>query len=492
MIRPARLATAALALMLTPPAAPAGASRALGALTFEPCTLAASGMPVTVAAWCASLAVPEDRSHPGGRRLRLAIAWVPADAKQPAADPVMLIAGGPGQSALESFPAVAPAFTDILRTRNVILVDQRGTGGSNLLSCPGPADSHGDSAPADPAAARKAAAECLATLPADPRHYTTSDAVADLEDVRRAVGAPALNLVGVSYGTRVALEYLRRHPSTTRTLVLDGVVPPDIALGQEHARNLDDAVNAQFARCAADAGCAGRYGREPRRLLDDLRARLKRDPRVVRFRDPLSDEPRERTLTADTVAGLVRLFAYAPQTFAVLPFALAEAAAGRPQALMAQAAMIDALVGEHVAQGMSLAVTCSEDAPLLKPDPADRDTLMGDAFTATLLAQCGAWPRGRVPADFHRPVASDRPALLMSGEFDPVTPPRYGDRVARTLRQARHFVLRGQGHNVMTAGCMPRLMGQFVARADAMGLDGKCLDGLIRTPVFTGPYGWEP
>jgi pimeloyl-ACP methyl ester carboxylesterase len=463
----------------------------LGSLRFEPCTLSAPGLPVTVAAQCASLDVPEDRSRPQGRRIRLAVAWVPTDARQPRPDPVVMLAGGPGQSALQSFPAVAGAFGAVLRHRNVVLVDQRGTGGSNLLGCPAAPPGRAAASNETPEAARRAAEQCLRGLPGDPRFYTTSDAIADLEAVRVAIGAPSLNLVGVSYGTRVGLEYLRRHPATTRTLVLDGVVPPQLALGSEHARNLDAAVNAQFDRCAADPACAARYG-SPRVALDQLRARLQRDPQKVSFRDPLTDAPREEMLTAGTVAGVVRLYAYAPQMFALLPWSLAEASAGRPEAFMAQAAMLDSLVGEQIALGMQLSVTCSEDAALLRENPADRDTLMGNAFIASIRAQCEAWPKGHVPADFHEPVASDRPVLLLSGEFDPVTPPRYGAQVVKTLPNGRHLVLRGQGHGVITAGCAPRLLAQFVDRADARGLDVACLDQLIRTPVFTGAYGWGP
>src|SRR5512143_2120535 len=273
MIRDPARAIAITVMPLLFLAGPAQATRTLGSLRFEPCTLSAEGLPVTVAAQCSSLEVPEDRSRPQGRRIRLAVAWIPTDARRPQPDPVVMIAGGPGQSALQSFPSVGSAFGDVLRRRSVVLVDQRGTGGSNPLTCVGP--SPGGGAPVDesPATARRAAEECLHGLPGDPRFYTTSDAVADLESLRVAIGAPALNLVGMSYGTRVALEYLRRHPAATRSVVLDGVVPPELALGSEHARNLEAAVNAQFERCAADAACAGRYG-SPRQALDRLRVRL--------------------------------------------------------------------------------------------------------------------------------------------------------------------------------------------------------------------------
>jgi pimeloyl-ACP methyl ester carboxylesterase len=468
------------------------AGRGLGTVQLEPCTLSAPGLPENVAAQCGTLSVPEDRARPTGRRIDLAIALVPSAARRPQPDPVFMLAGGPGQSARESFPAAAGAFRELLRDRHVVLVDQRGTGGSNPLACHAAGHEPAvDAASGGSAAARRFAAQCLQALDADPRFYTTSDAVLDLEAVREAIGAGQVNLVGISYGTRVALEYLRRHPARVRSMVLDGVVPPELALGAEHARNLEVSLDAQFARCAADPVCAQRFG-SPREALSRLLEALDRQPQPVRYRDPRTHEPQDGTLTRDAVAGVVRLFAYVPQLAAMLPQSLAEAAAGRPDVLMAQGRMIESLVGEQLDQGLQLSVSCSEDADRLRIDPADADTIMGTAFVATLLGQCEAWPRGRRPADFNEPVRSDRPVLLLSGEFDPVTPPRYGEQVLAYLPNGRHLVARGQGHNVMVAGCMPRLMARFVASADARGLDAACLEQLAYTPPFTGSFGWEP
>jgi pimeloyl-ACP methyl ester carboxylesterase len=211
-IRPALIAFLVF-LALPVAAADSAATHARGAMAFEPCTLAAVGMPVTVSALCGTLAVPEDRAQPSGRRITLAIAIVPSRTKQPKPDPVFMLAGGPGQSAREAFPSVASAFRELLREREVVLVDQRGTGGSHPIECRPPGGEATSTADfADPAGARRFAAECLEGLDADPRFYTTSDAVLDLEAVRDAIGAERVNLVGISYGTRVALEYLRREP----------------------------------------------------------------------------------------------------------------------------------------------------------------------------------------------------------------------------------------------------------------------------------------
>ena len=159
---------------------------------------------------------PRIARDPDGRRIELAIAWVPSTAKSPAADPVVFLAGGPGQSALEAFPMLAPAFREMLRQRHVILVDQRGTGGSHPLDCPqaiGTRRIGGARRERPGSRARAWRGDAWPNCAdADPRFYTTTDYVADLEAVRRRCAVERVNLVGVSYGTRVALEYLRRHP----------------------------------------------------------------------------------------------------------------------------------------------------------------------------------------------------------------------------------------------------------------------------------------
>jgi len=468
-------------------------ARRFGALEFSPCTLSSAGLPLTVPAQCTEVTVPEDHARPDGRRIELALAWVPSAARKPEVDPVFMLAGGPGQSARDSFAAVSPAFHEVLRRRHVILLDQRGTGAGNPLDC-GAMDEAGPSGAADtgsPEAARAQAKRCLEQIEADPRFYTTSDAVRDLETVRARLGVERIDLVGISYGTRLALEYLRRNPTHVRTIVLDGVVPPELVLGAEHARNLEQSIEVQLGRCAENAACARQYG-APRQTLARLLEELRREPRMVRYLDPRTAEPREDLLTADLVTGVVRLYAYAPQLAAMLPMTIARAAAGEAGLLMAQARMIDDLVGEQISMGLQLSVSCAEDAPLLDARADDVDTLLGTGFVATIKAACEVWPRGRSPKDFHAPIVSDRPALLLSGELDPVTPPRYGEQVLRGLSNGRHLVARGQGHNVMVAGCMPRLMAEFIESADARALDASCLERLIETPPFSGAYGWEP
>jgi len=470
----------------------ADAKRTLGTLVFEPCALSPGHLALTVEAQCARLEVPEDRAKPDGRKIALHVAWVPNDAgAEP--DPVFFLAGGPGQAASESYPLLHSAFAETRRKRHLILVDQRGTGRSNRLACKtGDGESgFSDGDPDDPAASVAFVKRCRASLDADVRHYTTTDAVADLEAVREAIAAERIDLVGVSYGTRVAQQYAKRHPARTRAIVLDGVVPNTLTLGAEHAKNLEAALDAHFARCAAEPTCVDRFG-SPRVHLDALLAEARANPKTVRYRDPQSHALREDRFDAATLAAVVRLYAYAPNTAALLPLALNEAAQGRPEELIAQARMLTSLVGESIMHGMQLSVTCTEDAPKLSADRADASTTLGTALVDLLIAQCAAWERGEAPADFNAPLATEVPALMLSGELDPVTPPRYGDEVAKTLPNARHLVLRGQGHNVIGQGCAPKLLARFLDRLDAKGLDAKCLDSLTYVPPFAGYYGWEP
>lgn len=468
-----------------------------GKLRFVPCTLTQPDGVNTVEARCGRWTVSENRADPAARRLSLAVAWIPAAHADPEPDPVFLLAGGPGQSARESYPALAPAFAGLLRKRHLVLLDQRGTGASHPLHCQAsaadaPGEPGGD-ASADVAVAERQARECAQRLQAkaDLRYYATGDAVRDLEDVRQALGVTQINLLGISYGTRVAQQYAARYPGQTRSLVLDGVVPNALVLGSEHARNLESALNLQLARCDREPACRQRFG-NARLRLDQLMAQLRATPLPVQYRDPLSGEARTDWFGPNQLAGVVRMFAYAPSMAGMLPLMLHEAQAGRPEPLMAQSRMIASVMGEQMAQGMQLSVLCTEDAPELAADPSQEVSLLGNQLVRYLKAQCGVWPRGARAEGFRQPLRGDVPTLLLSGEFDPVTPPRYADQVLRGLTRARHLVARGAGHNVLPVGCMPRLVGNFIQSPDPAALQAQCLEELTYSAPFTGFYGWEP
>ncbi|MEJ2602942.1 MAG: alpha/beta hydrolase [Gammaproteobacteria bacterium] len=337
--------------------------------------------------------------------------------------------------------------------------------------------------------------ECLADLDADPRFYTTSVAVQDLEAVREALGYPALNLYGISYGTRVAQHYLRRYPERTRSVVLDGVVPVGKALGPEIALFAQATLDTIFSRCAGDEICAGHFP-SVEQEFDRLRRDLAAEPESVRLPHPITAVPTEKRFSPQELATAVRLLSYAPITAALLPHLINEAAGGNFTPLAAQTMMIEASLQEQLAIGMHNSVICAEDIPYVTRDLIDRDALagtyIGEEQIDTLQEICRYWPRGVIDPDFREPLDTDVPVLVLSGEYDPITPPAWGDLTVSGLANARHVVGPGQGHGLLPAGCTPRVVGEFIATADVQAIDAECITLLQAMPFFLDFNGPSP
>lgn len=426
--------------------------------------------------------------------LSLHVAVVPAMRLQPAADPLFILSGGPGQAASDYYLSIGPAFARIRRDRDIVLVDQRGTGRSNRLDCRLPEGA--ELARLDAPRLRAALRACLATLPGDPRQYTTSIAVRDLEEVRAALGYQRINLYGVSYGTRVAQHYLRRHPQRVRTVILDGVVPPQLALGPQAPLDAQRALDAVFARCSASEPCRQAFPQIARTFVD-LREQLERQPLTLSVPDPLDAQQTTISFGASELAAAVRLLSYVDETTSILPLLIHEAQVRRrPEALAAQYLIIKREVEAQIASGMHYSVVCSEDAPRWQDRPLDmaalERTYMGTAYVSALGTICAEWPRGPVDEDFHEPLRSDVPVLVLSGGNDPVTPERYGRQIMTGLRHARHLVLTGQGHGQIAIGCVPRLAARFIAAGSAAALDVSCIETISPAPFMLSSTATAP
>jgi len=476
-----------LALLTT---APAHALQ-VGSISFDDCHL---GKSASITAHCARFQVPLYHEQADGEQIELAIAWLPARARDAKPDPVVLLAGGPGQSALEVYPRVAGVFELLRSNRPVLLVDQRGTGSSEKLDCEIPSIEDPFAADTSTEAMAELAAQCASELSVDPAPFTTEDAVADLDAVRAALGIEQLNLIGGSYGTRFGQRYAKRHPQRVRTLVLDSVVPESLVLGSEHGRNLDAALQGQFERCRLEPVCVERFG-DPAELLTQLRQRSVEEIEKQTVIHPRTMEQRQAAFSPEILAAAVRLQAYAPETAALLPLGLDEAVAGRAQSLIGQAWLMSDDLSESISFGLQLSVSCAEDLPRLQPDAsqAEAGTLLGSTMIDTLSAQCENWPtRGEMPADMAEPLKVDLPVLLMSGQYDPVTPPRYADEVAEHLPNSRTLVAPGQGHIAQSRGCMPKLIEEFIEDMDPQAIDASCLEKLHPAPFFLNYNGPQP
>ncbi|WP_225737159.1 alpha/beta fold hydrolase [Dyella acidiphila] len=467
-----------------------------GSFTFKPCELGRPGSGATAGAWCTTFEVPENRDDPHSRRIGLKLAIARSDAQVPDPDMVVLLAGGPGEAATEGWVVAAPEFDEVRKHHDVVLLDQRGTGGSNPLSCKDVEKANADdSSPftLNLDEVRKDVAACLAEVKqkADPRYYTTTIAAQDLEDVRKALGSPQFDLVGVSYGTRMAQQYLRRYPDSVRSVVLDSAVPNEVVLGEDMAGNLDSALTKDFAACTAVPACKQRFG-DSMQTLYQLRDALRANPHKVSFRDPQTYQTVERPLSEFSLAGLVRMFAYQPETAALLPLSIDAAAHGDVGPLLGQSKLLSSDLGGDMNSGMSMSVMCSEDADLLQPRPQDQNAMLGNHLIDSIKAECDVWPHGSRPADFHTPLKSDKPILILSGELDPVTPPRYGQTILAGLSNGRQLLFKGQGHSLLGRGCMPQVLGKFIDKPEPKQLDANCLDQLGPTPAFIDFNGASP
>lgn len=465
----------------------------LGTLHFSACQLPQKRSGATTSAFCAPFSVPENRADPNGRKLDLRLALIKSDAPAADRDFVVYLAGGPGQSAIDTWPQMAAALAPLRKHHHILLLDQRGTGGSHALTCKDEDQPGWSGGRLDLAMIREHTRKCLLTVErnADPRYYTTTVAAEDLEAVRQALGAPPFDLIGVSYGTRLAQQYLTHHPKAVRSLVLDSVVPNQIVLGADFAQNLEVALKAQFSRCTQTPACAKAFG-DPYASLLELRDRLRAQPKTWDYRDPVSFAPVHRRLDDDRLASLVRLFAYTPETAALLPLSISEGLKGDLSPLAGQEKLLTDDLADLSGNAMQLSVVCSEDADLLKPRLRDADTVLGTRLIDLLEAACEIWPHGARPPDFHAGVKTSVPTLILEGELDPVTPPRYGKQVLEGLSDGRLLVARGQGHNVIGRGCIPKLVGDFVDKLSPKSLDAKCIDELGPTPAFLDFNGASP
>jgi pimeloyl-ACP methyl ester carboxylesterase len=467
----------------------------MGHLPLRECRLEHPLRLASVAARCGMLEVAEDPSRPDGARIGLYVAVVPALNRRSAAPPLFLLAGGPGQAATDLYSSHAGAFARINRNHDIVAVDQRGTGRSAPLNCRYPDDWQTDDGASRPELPllRAATRACLEKFGDRVRYYTTSIAVEDLDRVRSALGYARIELYGSSYGTRVAQLYMRRHPGSTRAVVLDGVTDPAQAIGPETPLDGERALDLIVTRCRLTAGCAAAYPALAQDLAG-LRRRFGPEQQALRVSDPSSGLPLAIEFNRSMLHAALRFLSYSATEASLLPTLIHQAASGNLAPLGVQTIMLARQVGDQIASGMQLSVVCSEDEPLFGAAGVDRrriaQTYQGTDQLDALEEICKLWPRGPVDPDLHRELHSDVPTLLLSGEADPVTPPAGAVRAAEGLTQHRNLVLLGEGHGQLATGCVPQLIAAFLDDPKPQALNADCLRVHRPAPFFvtlTGP-----
>lgn len=455
-------------------------------LELEDCQLSTPGIAVRLEARCGKLRVPEDPHNPQGKQIDLNLAILPAVSRNPAPDPIFFIPGGPGEAATESYLGLSGAFELLNQKRDVVLVDQRGTGGSNPLECTFPED-EGENAEELAPYLR----QCLAELDADPGLYTTAIAMDDLDQVRQALGYEQINLYGASYGTRAALAYLRQHPDHVRAVILDGVAPPNWTLGPSAPSDAQHALDELFARCIADTLCNEEFP-DLQQEFQSLIAGLENNPVEVELDDPVSGVSNTFTMTRDRFANTIHLLSYTPETATLIPLLVHTAYVEKDYRRLAAVALsYESLLGESLSSGMRFSVICSEDAPFFG-QPDDQESYLGDYVVDSFKNICSIWPRGQIPVEFRLPVQSDVPVLLISGEVDPVTPPANAEMTMRSLSNSLHLIAPGMGHINIYRGCIPKFATDFIESGTFQSLDPTCVRHIQPSPFFINFNGPTP
>ena len=454
-----------------------------GRIKLAPC----NSPNLTKDASCAKYEVYEDRIAKSGRKIALNILVLPALSARPVADPVFMLAGGPGQGAVQAVKAVGDYLIKLRRDRDLVFIDQRGTGESNPLFCnTGPVD--GMARYFTEGVNVENLRECRAQLEktANLTLYTTAIAMDDLDEVRAALGYDKINLFGGSYGTYAGFVYLRQHPDRVRTAILEGVTTPDVKILLPFAKGVEHSLERMFADCAADKSCGGAFP-NLRAGFRELVAKIEKQPAVFESTNLLTGKREQITMSRNVFSEQIRTFLYIPIYWRWLPLMIHEMNSTNfgPFASLAHANAAG-LVGQ-LAGGMSLSVVCAEDVPFITEDDIKSNTagtFYGDYRLRTSMKSCELWPKAKVPSSFTQPVKSDAPVLMVTGDLDPVAPPWLAAAAARLLPNSRHISIHNTGHHFRFE-CVDDLLVEFLAKGSAKGLDDSCVKSIERPPFMT-------
>ena len=476
-------------------AAACGRARPAGTLARERCR------DVDVpGARCSSLTVYENRAARTGRTIRLRIVVLPARQQPRAVDAIFFLAGGPGEAATHMASADFVVNHPLRAHRDIVLVDQRGTGGSHDLRCRfyghglrgdaptgnpqgPPSDVQSYFGPFIPPDKARACREEL-SRDADLTQYTTANSVEDLEEVRASLRYSQVDLIGLSYGTRLAMEYVRAHEPRVRTVVLYGAVPPSEPMPQRFGAMAQRALDGLLAECAATPACRAAFPS----IRDEARAvfdRLRQSPVKTTF--TVDGRPATVTLSRDIVAESIRYMTYSSGQASSVPLFFHRAAQGDFSPI---AADIWRRRQDGTFDGLYLAITCAEDVPFVSAAAAEDDdpTYLGGYRVRQQRAGCDGWPSGAEPAWRNKPVAANVPVLFVSGTLDPVTPAAFADEIRRTLPNNARLLVRSGGHNLdglTHPECLDRIEQAFVERGSVAGLDTSCVTRMARPGFAT-------
>lgn len=422
---------------------------------------------------CGYIIVNENPNEPNGQKINIHYAVIPAVKNIYPNQAFLAIAGGPGQSAIDNAPLFNNTFARIRETRDILLIDQRGTGRSNILKCP-------EDKSVSPLLMNEGnfdtiaeTNKCLAAIDGDVTQYTSTAALKDFEAVRISLGYDKLHIYGISYGTRMAQLYMREYAEAIATVTLDGVVPMQqsvLAIGLA----IDRAVDLLISECENLSRCQQQFP-SLRKALATIEVELMLSPVKAQIFHPMTGQPTEFLLTHDKFLSVIRLALYSPTTRVLLPYAIHQAGEENYQAVLGLYSLT--MEGIDIAMGMHASVVCSEDIHRLSTDLSTEleTSYIGRTMFTELSKVCSVWPSTKVDETFSAPISNNIPTLLLSGELDPATPPDWAMLAMADMKNAKHLVAPHAAHGVAMQSCANRLVAQLVDEGSTAELDGDCL-----------------
>lgn len=425
-----------------------------------------------------TFAVFEDRDSQEGRMIKLDVVVLHTTGPEPKPDPLFILAGGPGQDVSKRTRGYMKSW--VREKRDIVLVSQRGTGGDNKLECALAANDDNLQGYLDPLFNRDAFRACLEELKQkyDLTKYSTCMAADDLNEVRLALGYDKINIAGTSYGTRMALVYMRRHPETVRTAILNGVAPIAFRNPLYHAPGAHEAIKLLMAECANDPECHAAFPN----LEDEFQMilkRLEKEPADVTITHPVTKERVPVRLTKAAFAEALRTMMYSGSTIRYVPSLIHRAFEGNYEPFAQVGMESNRIIRRMIALGMLLCVTCAEDIARINPDEITEVTgytFLGEDRVRQQMAVCEFWPKSDLPKNYGEPVSVNVPVLLLSGTLDPVTPPKWGAEAARHLPNSLHLVV--PGAHAVGGKCVTDIQKQFLNAGSVEGLDVSCTENL--------------
>lgn len=436
---------------------------------------------------CATVKMPLDHRGAISGDIDVFVAVVPALSSQILDDPLVIFSGGPGQANSEMGALVTMAFKSIREHREIILIDQRGTGKSTPLRC-----TDEDESDYSPSKHSMSIQSCRANFDFAAEYFTMENVIADTHVILKSLGYEKVNLWGVSWGTRSAVHYLRRYPAHVRSVIVDGVLPPDVGIFETSPKSATRALTKLYEACKMDEICTKAYG-DIEGIIDELVGKANKGTLRYNGANPVTGEPMSQGISLMTLVQNIRGILYTPQKATMLPMALYKLNHGDGRAFMALTSE-GAMMSKSLYLGSTLSLLCGEEVPRITAERAQEigtGQLTQDTYYQYWLAACKGWPSLPGDDDIHTPLASDVPMMILSGELDPVTPPSMGEHLAKSFKNSRHLVVRGVGHNVSYQGCMPKILGKFIKELDASVIEAECLDKMKR-PAFSVPLVSAP